>query len=141
MAVTAESTTRRFPIRIGARSRPVVLLFGARAANSYVDLSSDEVDAHFGFFRIRIPLSNIARWTIEGPWMWIKAIGVRRGIRDGAISFDGNHEGGVRLDFRTPQRWSIVSVPRFYVTVGNLEGFASALAERGIPGEDVRRIQ
>ena len=30
-------------------------------------------------------------------------------------------------------------VPAFYVATDDLEGFAAALAARGIPGEDARR--
>ena len=43
------TTPTRFPIRIGPRSRPLLLLFGVRERNSYVDLSDDALDAHFGF--------------------------------------------------------------------------------------------
>jgi hypothetical protein len=130
---------RRFPIRIGPRSRAILLLFGVRGGNSYVDLTPDEVDARFGFYRFRVPLENIAQWRIEGPWLWITAIGVRRGIRDGALSFDGNHKGGVRLEFKVPVKWGFLHPPRLYVTVADLEGFAAALAAAGVPGEDARR--
>ena len=41
-------TPERFPIRIGRRSRFVLLLFGVRPANAYVDLGDDELDAYFG---------------------------------------------------------------------------------------------
>jgi hypothetical protein len=135
---TAQAT-RRFPIRIGPRSRPLLLLFGVRERNSYVDLTADSIDAHFGFYRLRAPLDNIAQWRIEGPWLWITAIGVRRGIRDGALSFDGNHRGGVRVEFKVPVKWGFLHPPRLYVTVADLEGLGGALAAAGIPGEDARR--
>ena len=128
----------RFPIRLGARSRPLLRLFGARPDNAYVDLDGD-FDARFGDFRVRTPLANIASWRIEGPWRWITAIGVRRSIRHGDVTFGGNHRGGVRVDFREPVRLSRLRVPALYVTVDDLEGLAAALAERGIPGEDARR--
>jgi hypothetical protein len=128
---------RRFPIRIGARSRPVLWLFGVRGDNAYVDVGH-EVDARFGFFRIRTPLANVRSWRIEGPWRWITAIGVRRSVRNGDITFGGNHLGGVRLDFREPFAWGPLRVPALYVTVGDLEGFAAALRARGVPGEDAR---
>jgi hypothetical protein len=128
---------RRFPMRLGTLSRPVLLLFGVLEGNAYVDLDG-ELDAHFGFFRMRTTLDNIDSWRIEGPWPWITAIGVRRGIRDGVISFGGNHKGGVRLNFRQPVKWGFLSVPALYVTVGDLDGFAAALSGRGIPGEDAR---
>ena len=128
---------RRFPVRLGILSRPVLLLFGVLEGNAYVDLDG-ELDAHFGFFRIHTPLDNVESWRMEGPWLWITAIGVRRGLR-GDITFGGNHKGGVRLNIRNRVRWGIFNVPALYVTVADLEGFAAALSERGIPGEDARR--
>ena len=66
--------------------------------NAYVDMG-DDLDAHFGYGRLRTPVTNIRSWRLEGPWLWIMAIGIRRGIRDGVFAFDGVHTGGVRLDF------------------------------------------
>jgi hypothetical protein len=132
-------TAARFPIRLGPRSRPLLrLLFGVRADNAYVDLD-DDVDARFGRFRVRTPVANVASWRIEGPWRWITAIGVRRSVRHGDLTFGGNHAGGVRIDFRERVRSSPFWIPALYVTVDDLDGLAAALAARGIPGEDARR--
>ena len=65
---------------------------------------------------------------------WITAIGVRRSVRHGDVSFAGSPHGGVRLDFREPIRWTVFRVPAFYVATDDLEGFAAALAARGHPG-------
>jgi hypothetical protein len=132
-------TAARFPIRLGPRSRPLLrLLFGVRADNAYVDLD-DDVDARFGRFRVRTPVANVASWRIEGPWRWITAIGVRRSVRHGDLTFGGNHAGGVRIDFRERVRSSPFWIPALYVTVEDLDGLAAELATRGIPGEDARR--
>ena len=131
-------TARRFPIRLGPRSRPILLLFGARQSNSYVDIDG-QLRARFGFFGLDTPVENIRRWRIEGPWSWFTAIGVRRGILKGDVTFGGNHRGGVRLDFRKPVKWSVFRPPALYVTVADPEAFTAALVERGIPGEDARR--
>lgn len=128
----------RFPIRLGRKSRPVLLLFGVREPNAHVDLD-DRLDANFGFFHMRTPVTNIVRWRIEGPWLWITAIGVRRSVRHADVTFGGNHRGGVRIDFAQPVRWSVLRAPALYVTVDDMEGFAAALTARGIPGEDARR--
>ncbi len=132
------SQTTRWPIRLGSRSKPILLLFGARQSNSYVDLG-DDLDAHFGVYRMSTPVTNIARWRIEGPWSWFTAIGVRRGIFKADVSFDGNHIEGVRLDFKQPVNWGPFHPPTLYVTVADVEGFAGALTARGIPGEDARK--
>jgi hypothetical protein len=129
--------TRRFPIRIGRRSRPLLLLFGVRGSNAYVDLGRD-VDVQFGFFRLTTPVANVAQWRIEGPWSWITAIGVRNGIRQGDVAFDGTHTGGVRMDVREPVRFGPLRRTAIYVTVEDLEGFAAALSSLGIPGTDAR---
>ncbi|HSL76555.1 MAG TPA: hypothetical protein VK867_06405 [Candidatus Limnocylindrales bacterium] len=138
--MTDSDSVRRFPIGLGRRSRPLLrLLFGATPENAHVDLG-EELDAHFGFGSLRTPAANIVRWRIEGPWLWITAIGIRRGIRDGVFSFAGTRRGGVRLDFRDRvPTMRIFRTPALYVAVEDLEGFAAALSERGIAGEDARR--
>ena len=130
-------TVRRFPIRIGRRSRPLLWLFGVRDHNAYVDLA-DNVDVQFGFFHVTTPVTNLASWRIEGPWAWITAIGVRNGIRKGDVAFDGTHTGGVRMDLREPIRFGPLRRNAIYVTVEDLEGFAAALASLGISGTDAR---
>jgi hypothetical protein len=130
---------RRFPIEIGPRSRGLLrLLFRVTPETAYVDLG-DELDARFGFGHLRTPVANIASWRIEGPWLWITAIGIRMSIRHRDLTFGGTPRGGVRIDFRDPVRLTRLRVPALYVTVGDLEGLAAALAERGIPGEDARK--
>jgi len=136
--VSAEgAAVRRFPIFLGRRSRPLLRLFGARPGNAYVDLG-EEVDAHFGRFRVRTPLANVTSWRIEGPWLWVTAIGVRFSVRHHDLTFGGTNRGGVRIDFREPVRVMGIGVPALYVTVEDMEGFAAALAERGLPGVDAR---
>ena len=132
--------TQRFPIRLGARSRPLLRLFGVRGTeDAWGELGDDTLEARFGRFRAATPLSNIAGWRIEGPWLWITAIGVRMSVRHGDITFGGSHRGGVRLDFRERVRVGPFRVPALYVTVDDLQGFAAALSERGIQGVDARR--
>jgi hypothetical protein len=132
-------TSRRFPIRLGPRSRPLLrVLFGVQPENAWVDLGED-IDAHFGRFAVRTPLANVAAWRIEGPWRWVTAIGVRRSVRHADVTFGGNHAGGVRLDFREPVAFRPFHIPALYVTVEDLDAFAAALAAHGIPGADARR--
>ncbi len=129
----------RFPIRIGPRSRILLrVLFGVTDSNAYVRLDG-VVDAHFGYFRVQTSLGNVARWRIEGPWLWITAIGVRMSVRGRDLTFGGNHDGGIRLDFRDRVRFAVFRIPALYVTVDDLDGFAAALSARGIPGQDARK--
>ncbi len=128
----------RFPIRVGRRSRRFIRLWGAKPETAWAELDGG-LHARFGPSILRTPLANLASWRIEGPFTWIKAIGVRRGIRDGVVSFAGSAHGGVRIDFREPLQWGPLRVPALYVGVDDLEGFAAALEARGIPGIDARR--
>jgi hypothetical protein len=128
---------QRFPFALASGARPVLLLFGVREGNAYVDLDG-EVDARFGFFRLRTPLENVVSWRIEGPWRAITALGVRRSIRHGDITFGGTSRGGVRLDFREPVRFGPFRPPALYVTVEDMEGFGAALEALGVPGTDGR---
>jgi hypothetical protein len=129
----------RYPVPIGPRSALLLrVVFGATPDRAWVSVGEDELVARFGRFEFRTPVANITRWRIEGPWLWITAIGVRRGIRHGDVSFAGSPRGGVRLDLRTPVPWLVFHVPAFYACVDDLEGFAAALSDLGIPGEDAR---
>src|SRR6267154_1975403 len=65
----------RFPIRIGRRSRPYLRLWTVRPDTAFAELD-DDVDVHFGRFTIRTPVANLASWRIEGPFLWITAIGI-----------------------------------------------------------------
>ncbi len=128
----------RFPIRIGRRSRILLRLYGVRSDNAFVDLDG-ELHASFGRFHVRTPVANLASWRIEGPWLWITAIGVRLSVRHRDVTFAGTGGNGLRVDFREPVRWGLLRLRAFYVTVEDLEGLAAALAARGVPGEDDRK--
>ena len=129
---------RRFPIRLDPRFGWVLRIFGVRSGNAYVDLD-ETLDARFGWSRVTTPASNITRWSIEGPWLALTALGVRMSIRHRDLTFGGSPHGGVRVDFRDKPRYSVFHLPALYVTVDDLDGFAAALAARGIPGEDRRK--
>lgn len=130
---------RRFPIRIDERWRLLLALcLGATPERAWTTIDDTYVVARLGWFRMQIPTTEITRWRIEGPWRWFTAIGVRRSLRHGDVSFAGSTRGGVRLDLRRPTHWLVFDVPAFYVGVEDLEAFAAELSERGIPGADVR---
>lgn len=133
---------QRFPIRLGRRSAAILWPWGVKAGLAYAELEDSAgglLRVRFGRVRFETPLSNVASWRIEGPFIWIRAIGVRRSLRGGDVSFAGAAHGGVRLDFRAAVRWSLFHVPAVYVGADDLDAFAAALRERGIEGEDARR--
>jgi hypothetical protein len=132
--------TQRFPIRIGRRSAGVLrLLFGVRPESAWADVGEGWLVVRYGRTVLRTELANARRWRIEGPWRWVTAIGIRRSLRHGDVSFAGSPHGGVRIDFVHPVRWGPFKVPAIYVGADDLEAFAAALSLAGIDGEDARR--
>jgi hypothetical protein len=133
----------RFPIRVGRRSRLLLrVFFGVRPDDTWVELGDGpdgELEVQFGWAHLRTPLANLASWQIEGPFLWITAIGVRMSLRHRDLTFGGSHHGGVRIDFATPERWLRFDVPAIYVPADDLEGLAAELERRGVPGRDLRR--
>ncbi len=128
-----------YPIRIGPRSRLFLhAVFGATPETAWAEIRDGDVRVRFGRFELAAPLAEATRWRIEGPWAWITAIGVRRSVRHGDVSFAGSPGGGVRVDFRTPVRWRFLRVPAVYYGIEDLDGFAAELAAAGISGEDAR---
>jgi hypothetical protein len=129
----------RYPIRIGRRSAPLLrLALGVTPDRAWAMVADGHVSARFGRFSFSVPLENVSGWRIEGPWHAITAVGVRRSLRDGDVTFAGSPRGAVRLDLRESMRWALFDVPAFYVGVDDLEGFAAELKALGIDGEDAR---
>jgi hypothetical protein len=134
----------RFPIRIGRRSALALrLFFGVRPDTAWVEIGDPpdgELVVRFGRTGFRTPLANVAGWRLEGPWTWIKAIGVRINVLgDHAVAFDGSAHGGIRIDFRTPAKWTLLHVPAIYASADDEAALGAALAARGVLGEDARR--
>ena len=134
-------TATRFAIRLDPRFRWYLAIFGANPATAWVEVSETTLRARFGWAHLSTPLSNIARWAIEGPWSPLTALGIRRGnFSGGDITFGGSAHGGVRIDLRQPEPFFFLRPPAYYLTVDDLDGLAAALAAHGIPGEDRRRV-
>lgn len=132
-------STITFPIRVGRRSWRVLRLFGVKRDRPPVIRLGEDLEVEFGRFQFRTPVANIVSWRIEGPWLWITAIGVRRSVRHGDVSFAGSPRGGVRVDFRDRVRWGVFRVPAVYLGAEDLEGLAAELGRRGINGVDARK--
>ena len=129
-----------YPIRIGGRSRLFLrFFFGVRPGHDLVRLGDGVVEIRFGWFSPRLPVAQVQRWRIEGPWRWITAIGVRMNVLKRDLSFCGSPRGGVRMDLREPFSYGPLRIRTVYVGVEDLEGFAAALAALAIPGEDARK--
>ena len=139
MTPGAPNPPRRFPIRLDPRFRWYLAIFGANPQTAWVEVGPTRLEARFGWSRVSTPLANITRWSIEGPWSSLTALGVRRGnFSGGDITFGGSAHGGVRIDLRVPEKLFLFHPPAYYLTVDDLDGLAAELAAHGIPGEDRR---
>jgi hypothetical protein len=140
--VTDQPAVERFPIRLQRPFGPLLRLFGAsEGERAMVTLDDTILDARFGWSHLSVPLADITRWDITGPYRWFTALGVRRSIRGGDITFGGSAHGGLQVHFRTRPRVLWFQPPSVYLTVDDLEGLGAALTARGIPGEDLRRTR
>jgi hypothetical protein len=129
----------RFAIRLDRRARLLLLVFGARPATAWIQLDRDRIVARFGFSHAEIPLADVERWDISGPYRWWRALGIRGALGRPEITYGGSTHGGVGLHLREPVRIACVRVRHFYVTVDDLDGLAAALTARGVEGADRRR--
>ena len=131
---------QRFPIRIQAPFGPILrLVFGVRPGErAMVTLSDTALEARFGWSYVRMPLADISAWDITGPYRWTTALGVRRSIRGGDLTFGGSAHGGVQVHFRARPKVLVFRPPSLYLTVDDLQGLGAALAARGVPGADLR---
>jgi len=128
-----------FPIRLARFARLPLLVYGVTGRTSAgVTLTDGRLHARFGFLRADMPLANIERWEISGPYRWWRAIGVRGTWGQPELTFGGSAHGGVCLFLREPVHIGWLDVRRLYLTLDDLDGFGAALAAHGIPGEDLR---
>lgn len=134
---TTPASVERFPIRL---QKPTLLrIFGVRPGErAMVTLDTETLEARFGIGHVRVPLRDITAWDISGPWNPITALGIRRSVRGGDLTFGGSAHGGVQVHFSTRPKILIFRPPSLYLTVDDLEGLGAALTARGIPGEDLR---
>lgn len=103
-------------------------------------MDDERLLSRFGWVGAEIPLTDIERWDITGPYHWVRAIGTRHTLFHEDISFCGDTRGAVRLHLKAPRRISFVrTVREVYLGIEDLDGLAAHLTTRGIPGEDLRR--
>ena len=133
----AGQTARRFPFRLGRRTR-FVLVSSESCPGTPTSLSVTPWTRISDSSGSRTPSSNLVSWRIEGPWRWITAVGVRLSWRQHDLTFGGTNEGGIRLDLREPVAWHGRQIDALYITVEDVADFTAALSERGLPGIDAR---
>ena len=69
-----------FPYRIGRWSRYFLVPFGVRNGHREVAVDDERLLTRFGWVAAEIPLADIERWDITGPYHWFRAIGIRHTV-------------------------------------------------------------
>lgn len=134
--------TDSFPLRLERPWRWLLRLVGVRPGAAQVELTSEgRLHATFGRLTVETTIDNVCGYRITGPYRWWKAIGPRGSLADRGFTFGTSARDGVCICFR---EW----VPTKYVRGGRMEALtvtvaeperlASALAARGVSGEDQR---
>ncbi len=121
--------TRRFPIKLGAVWRPVLIFHGATRGSSYVEVSESTVTARLGWNRIDLPRAEIA-WARRESWPWWRGVGWAPTMR-GGLGVIGAKDQVVRIHLRRPRLTLLSILPvrlrDVYVSVDDPEGLIAAL--------------
>jgi len=93
--------TRRFQFRFDPRYARASRGFGVAPDRAWVVVTSDELEARFGPWRVRTSLDNVKSVELTGPYRFFKTAGpARLGVTDLGLTFATNGERGVLITFR-----------------------------------------
>ncbi len=129
------STPDRFEFAWAESYRGPARLFGVQPSNAWVEVGVDDLDARFGRWRVRTPLTNVTAVAVTGPYRMFKTAGpARLAITDRGLTFATNGDRGVRISFGRPVRGLVRSDllrhPELTVTVADVDGLARLLEQR-----------
>jgi hypothetical protein len=119
----------RHVIRRDRLWRAPLLLIGATADRSHVDVGDGALDVRFGLANERVPLSQVVS-SEPSEWPLIYGIGVR--IGRGGIAYVGSRFGVVRITLREPHRFRVffgirAAFRSFYVSLDDPDAFLADL--------------
>lgn len=122
----------RFDIKIDPFWSVPLLLIGATQSRSWAEIGDDEIVVKFGIGEVRLPLAQVA--SVE-PHRWPLLYGIGHRIGYGGMAFVGSTEGVVKIELKKPVPMDILfgimkRFPRFFVSLQDPQGFASAVHER-----------
>jgi hypothetical protein len=129
------SPAERFEFAWAAPYRRAAGLFGIAPGQAWVEVDDEALEARFGRWRVRTPLSNIAEVAVTGPYRFLKTAGPPRlGVTDRGLTFATNGRRGVLIWFRNKvrgvDRMGLIRHPELTVTVAEVDRLASLLRER-----------
>lgn len=128
--------TRSFPFRFDPASFPLRAV-GVWPSTARVLVTDTHLDARFGPWSCRTPLTNVEDVRVTRDYRAHRAIGPRGSLADRGATFGTSTVGGVCICFHEPV--AALTPARVHsaltVTVEDLEGLAEHLRERcGLAG-------
>jgi hypothetical protein len=126
---------QRFEFAFARAYRFASAPFGVTPTSSWVEVGAEELEAHFGPWRLRTPLPNIKAVEVTGPYRFVKTAGpARLAITDRGLTFATNGRKGVLIRFHSGVRGidpaGLIRHPELTVTVADIDGLVAALEAR-----------
>jgi hypothetical protein len=126
------SPPRRFGFDFDAPYARAARPFGVRPDRAWVDVGDGRLDARYGRWRVRTPLSNLKSVQLTGPYRFLKTAGpAHLGVTDLGLTFASNGRRGVLIRFhrrvRGIERLGIIRHGELTVTVASPEDMAELL--------------
>ena len=94
---------KRFDFSWDTRYRLAGLVFGVRPANAWVEVDATDLRVHFGKWRLRTPLTNIASTELSSDFAFLKTAGPPHlSLADRGITFATNGRVAACLSLHEP---------------------------------------
>lgn len=124
----------RFEFQFDPSYQRLSRLFGVTPENAWVEVGDERFEAHFGRWRVRTPLANIAAVEVTGPYGFWKTAGpARLGVTDRGLTFATNGDRGVLVTFREKvpgiEPTGRLTHPELTVTVADVDGLTGLLRQ------------
>lgn len=121
----------QFPFDHDKRFAFPLRAFGISPERAWVRVGDTHLEARFGFFHVRTPLSNVKDVQKAGPFKAYKALGPRLSLADRGATYGTSATKGVCIQFHEPVKaMPPISSPGLTVTVQDQQGLISALERR-----------
>jgi hypothetical protein len=103
--------------------------------NARVVVGADNLEAKFGPWLVRTPLSNVTSVEVTGPFSPLKTAGpAHLSLADRGLTFASNPDAGICLTFRNPvpgiEPTGRLIHPGLTVTVADVEGLLTLVQAR-----------
>lgn len=123
----------RYPFAFDPRFRWPLRLLGVRSDRAHVAVTDTHLEARFGPWLVRTPVTNIDEVAVTGPHHPLRAIGPRFSPSTRSLTFGSNAERTVRVGFHQPvaglEPFGIVRHPTLSLSVAEPAALRDHLRE------------